>query len=51
MEGLLLSMGCQVIELGSLNTTIHKINESIPISDTPELTDIYLKIIKNLFIV
>ena len=44
-------MGCQVIELGSLNTTIHKINESIPISDTPELTDIYLKIIKHLFIV
>ena len=42
-------MGCEVIELGSLNTTIHKINESIPLADTPKLTDIYLEIIKRLF--
>ena len=42
-------LGTQVIELGSLNASIHKINESIPIAGTPELSDIYLKITKRLF--
>ncbi|MDG1015550.1 MAG: succinyl-diaminopimelate desuccinylase [Woeseiaceae bacterium] len=42
--------GIQVIELGSLNKTIHKVNECVPIADTPKLTEIYLNIMKCLFI-
>ena len=44
------SMGCQVIELGALNATIHKVNESVSIDGTPELSNIYLNIMKRLFI-
>ncbi|MDA9109036.1 succinyl-diaminopimelate desuccinylase [Woeseiaceae bacterium] len=43
-------MGCQVIELGALNATIHKVNESVSIDGTPELSNIYLNIMKRLFI-
>ncbi len=43
--------GVQVIELGSLNKTIHKVNECVPVDDTPKLTEIYYNIMKGLFAV
>ena len=39
----------EVIELGPINATIHKINESVLISDLVPLANIYRKIIGNLF--
>jgi len=42
-------LGVQVIELGSISSTIHKVNESVPINDTPQLTKIYSGILNSLF--
>ena len=42
-------LGIQVIELGSINPTIHKANESVPINDTPQLAKIYFGIMNSLF--
>ena len=42
-------LGIQVIELGSINSTIHKVNESIPVNDTPQLAKIYFGIMNSLF--
>ena len=42
-------LGIQVIELGSINTTIHKVNESVPVNDTPQLAKIYFGIMNSLF--
>lgn len=39
----------EVIEIGPINATIHKINESVLISDLVPLANIYRKIIGNLF--
>ena len=39
----------EVIEIGPINATIHKINESVLISDLIPLANIYRKIIGNLF--
>lgn len=33
--------GAQVIELGPLNATIHKVNECVSVSDLEKLTDVY----------
>ena len=43
-------LGVQVIELGSINSTIHKVNESVPIDDTPQLAKIYFEIMNSLFV-
>lgn len=40
----------EIIELGSINETIHKVNERVPTEDTPKLSKIYYKIMKDLFI-
>ncbi|MEE9425778.1 MAG: hypothetical protein V3V18_12520 [Methylococcales bacterium] len=41
-------MGVQVIELGPLNATIHKVNECVLIDDVELLADVYLQILCNL---
>jgi succinyl-diaminopimelate desuccinylase len=42
-------MGAQVIELGPVNATIHKVNECVKIDDLEKLTDMYQKVLDNLF--
>ncbi|SKA54240.1 succinyl-diaminopimelate desuccinylase [Enterovibrio nigricans] len=42
-------MGSQVIELGPVNATIHKVNECVKIADLEKLTDMYEKVLENLF--
>ena len=42
--------GAQVIELGPLNESIHKINENVGIEDLEVLTDIYEQIMVNLLV-
>ncbi len=42
--------GAQVIELGHLNESIHKINENIPIADLEPLSDIYEQVLIELLI-
>lgn len=41
-------LGTQVIELGTLNATIHKVDEQIVASDLDRLSNIYQSILKNL---
>jgi len=41
-------MGAQVVELGPVNATIHKVNECVNISDLETLTDMYQKTLENL---
>jgi succinyl-diaminopimelate desuccinylase len=43
--------GAQVIELGPLNETIHKLNECIGIEDLEVLSAIYEQILVNLLVV
>jgi succinyl-diaminopimelate desuccinylase len=38
----------QVIELGPTNSTIHKINEHLPVSDIEPLENIYRRVLENL---
>ncbi|MBT8118329.1 MAG: succinyl-diaminopimelate desuccinylase [Gammaproteobacteria bacterium] len=40
--------GAQVVELGPINESIHKINENINIDELEQLTEIYLDILKRL---
>ncbi len=40
--------GAQVVELGPLNATIHKINECVDIQELDKLSEIYQKIIERL---
>lgn len=40
--------GAQVIELGPVNASIHKVNECVKINDLDLLTDIYYQALKNL---
>jgi len=40
--------GAQVIELGPLNDTIHKVNECVAVSDLEKLVQIYQKTLENL---
>lgn len=42
--------GAQVVELGPVNDSIHKIDENINILELDKLTDIYLNILKRLLI-
>ncbi len=41
--------GAQVVELGPVNESIHKINENIHIEQLEKLTDVYTEILNNLF--
>ncbi|MFC5078403.1 Succinyl-diaminopimelate desuccinylase [Vibrio thalassae] len=41
-------MGAQVVELGPVNATIHKVNECVNIADLEKLTDMYEKTLVNL---
>ena len=42
--------GAQVIELGPLNESIHKINENVAVADLDMLSRIYEQILINLFV-
>jgi succinyl-diaminopimelate desuccinylase len=41
-------MGAQVVELGVINTTIHKVNECVRVEDIERLHRIYLRALRNL---
>ncbi|CAM3748600.1 Succinyl-diaminopimelate desuccinylase [Vibrio aerogenes CECT 7868] len=41
-------MGTQVVELGPVNATIHKVNECVSIPDLEKLTDMYQNVLNNL---
>jgi len=41
-------MGAQVVELGVLNSTIHKVNESVNVADIDRLHRIYLNALKEM---
>ncbi len=41
--------GAQVIELGPINESIHKIDENINVIELDKLTEVYLEILNNLF--
>ena len=40
--------GVDVVELGPVNASIHKVNEHVRVDDVDRLTDIYLDIIERL---
>ncbi len=40
--------GAQVLELGPLNATIHKLNECVAVEDLDTLSDIYEQLLENL---
>ena len=42
--------GAQVLELGPLNATIHKLNECVSIADLDTLSDIYQRILEKLLL-
>jgi succinyl-diaminopimelate desuccinylase len=42
--------GAQVLELGALNASIHKINEHIGVADLEILSDIYQQILNELLV-
>ncbi|MFL0796491.1 MAG: succinyl-diaminopimelate desuccinylase [Cellvibrionaceae bacterium] len=42
-------MGTQVVELGPVNATIHKVDEHVTAEDLNTLTDIYERVLHNLF--
>jgi succinyl-diaminopimelate desuccinylase len=41
-------MGAQVVELGPVNATIHKVNECVNVSDLEKLADMYQNVLENL---
>ncbi|GAL14783.1 N-succinyl-L,L-diaminopimelate desuccinylase [Vibrio astriarenae] len=41
-------MGTQVVELGPVNATIHKVNECVSVPDLEKLTDMYQQTLVNL---
>ncbi len=43
-------MGCQVVELGPVNASIHQVNERVLASDLPRLTAIYKGILSRLLL-
>ena len=40
-------MGGQVVELGPVNATIHKVNECVKVADLEKLTDMYQKVLEK----
>ncbi|ATF08616.1 succinyl-diaminopimelate desuccinylase [Candidatus Enterovibrio altilux] len=43
-------MGTQVIELGPVNTTIHKVNECVSIANLEKLSNMYQKVLKKILV-
>ncbi len=43
-------LGTQVIELGPVNATIHKVNECVAVADLDALSDIYQQILRKLLV-
>lgn len=43
-------MGSQVVELGPVNATIHKVNECVSVADLEKLTDMYKNVLKHLLV-
>ncbi|MDB3967227.1 succinyl-diaminopimelate desuccinylase [Porticoccaceae bacterium] len=43
-------MGTQVVELGPVNATIHQVDENVNIKDLDILTEIYHRLLQNLFV-
>jgi succinyl-diaminopimelate desuccinylase len=41
-------LGTQVVELGPINATIHKVDEHTPVAELDQLTDMYFKVLENL---
>lgn len=41
-------MGSQVVELGPVNATIHKVNECVNVADLEKLTDMFEKTLENI---
>lgn len=41
-------LGCEVLEFGLMNTSIHQIDERTPVADLERLADTYLEIIRRL---
>jgi succinyl-diaminopimelate desuccinylase len=41
-------LGAQVVELGVINATIHKVNESVNVADIDRLHRIYLNALKEM---
>lgn len=39
--------GAQVVELGPVNATIHKVNECVKAADLEKLTDMYQKVLEK----
>ena len=42
--------GAQVVELGPVNASIHKVNEHVKVADVPRLANIYRQIMENLLV-
>jgi succinyl-diaminopimelate desuccinylase len=42
--------GAQVVELGPVNASIHKVNEHVKVDDVPRLAKMYQQIMENLLI-
>jgi succinyl-diaminopimelate desuccinylase len=42
-------LGCELLELGLCNATIHQVNECIKVADLIQLTDIYEQLLIQLF--
>lgn len=43
-------MGTQVLELGPVNASIHQVNENVSIQDLELLTEMYQRLLQNLFL-
>jgi Acetylornithine deacetylase/Succinyl-diaminopimelate desuccinylase and related deacylases len=41
-------LGCELVELGPVNRSIHKIDEEVCIADLPRLKDLYLGLLESL---
>ncbi len=41
-------MGCEVVEMGPINETIHQINEFVSINDLEDLREIYQQVLENI---
>ncbi|MDF1653658.1 MAG: succinyl-diaminopimelate desuccinylase [Coxiellaceae bacterium] len=42
-------LGCEIVEVGPINASIHQVNEHINIEDLHSLVDVYHEILRNLF--
>ena len=44
----MIAMDAEIVELGPLNESIHKIDENVSLNDLKTLKDIYVNLLKNL---